>query len=143
MLLLQKQQCLVLERTGFGIFCRNEMSKMQKKNAHNTPPPFFVCDDLKQRAPTACHFQKKDIGISNHPWVVYIYIYAQPPQNKKLKKKSHGDCRISNGFGFFGCVGFVFFYFSKGPSPKSIQVFFVGSMILFILCQGSSPNMHK
>ena len=29
LLLLQKQQYLVLERTGFGIFYRNDMSKMQ------------------------------------------------------------------------------------------------------------------
>jgi len=41
LLLLQKQQCLVLERTGFGIFCRNEMSKMQKINALTTPPSLF------------------------------------------------------------------------------------------------------
>ena len=39
LLLLQKQQRLGLERTGFGIFCRNEISKRQKKCAHNTPPP--------------------------------------------------------------------------------------------------------
>ena len=37
LLLLQKQQRYGLERTGFGIFCRNEISKMQKKCAHNTP----------------------------------------------------------------------------------------------------------
>ena len=41
--LLQKQQCLVLERTGFGIFCRNEMSKMQKNWRSQHPLPFFQC----------------------------------------------------------------------------------------------------
>jgi hypothetical protein len=28
--------CLVLERTGFSIVCRNEASKMQNFGAHNT-----------------------------------------------------------------------------------------------------------
>ena len=39
LLLLQKQQCLVLERTGFGIFCRNDMSKMQTFWRSQHPPP--------------------------------------------------------------------------------------------------------
>ena len=43
LLLLQKQQCLVLERTGFGIFCRNEMSKMQTFWRSQHPPPNNLC----------------------------------------------------------------------------------------------------
>ena len=39
LLLLQKQQCLVLERTGFGIVCRNDMSKMQTFWRSQHPPP--------------------------------------------------------------------------------------------------------
>ena len=41
LLLLQKQQCLVLERTGFGIFCRNDMSKMQTFWRSQHPPPYI------------------------------------------------------------------------------------------------------
>ena len=48
LLLLQKQQCLVLERTGFGIFCRNEMSKMQTFWRSQHPPPILynICIKL-------------------------------------------------------------------------------------------------
>ena len=71
LLLLQKQQCLVLERTGFGIFCRNEMSKMQKKKkALTTPPLPFLCVMIKTYETARSHslpLSKKDIGISNHP----------------------------------------------------------------------------
>ena len=37
LLLLQKQQCLVLERTGFGSFCKNDISKRQTCGTHSTP----------------------------------------------------------------------------------------------------------
>ena len=53
LLLLQKQQCLVLERTGFGIFCRNDMSKMQTFWRSQHPPP-------------------KKKGLEHRPYIWYL-----------------------------------------------------------------------
>ena len=108
---------------------------------------------MKQRTPTACHSQKKDIGISNYPWVVYIYIYIyiyiymlSPPKTKKTEPWGLQDLQWVWFLRFFLVLFFslfvflCFLVFSKGPSPKSLQICFVGSMSLFILCQGSSPK---
>jgi hypothetical protein len=82
---------------------------------------------MKQRAPTACHSQKKDIGISNHPWVVCIYIYAQPPQNKKLKIKIKKQSRTMGIAGSpMGSVSlFLFFLFSPRDPPQRVSNVFL------------------
>jgi len=46
LLLLQKQQCLALERTRFGIFCNNEMSKMPKMRSQHPPSHFSQHQNL-------------------------------------------------------------------------------------------------
>ena len=131
---------------GVVSFAKMKCQKL-KKNALTTPPSLFCVwwsKLMKQRAPTACHSQKKDIGISNHPWVVCIYIYicSAPPKQKAkktLKKKhNHGDCRISNGFGFF--VLFLFFCFLQGALPKESPIFFVGSMMFLNSLPGLLPK---
>ena len=119
------------------VSCRNEMSKMQKKKKKRS-------DGLPLSKKGYWHLKSSMGGI-------YIYICSAPPKQttkkkkKQLKKKqNHGDCRISNGFGFFVFFGFVFFwFFSKGPSPKSLQVFFVGSMIFFYSLPGILPKEYQ
>ena len=73
---------------------------------------------------------------------IYIYIYAQPPpKQKKTEPWGLQDLQwVWFLRFFFGFVFLCFLVFSKEPSPKSLQICFVGSMSLFILCQGSSPK---
>ena len=175
LLLLQKQQCLVLERTGFGIFCRNEMSKMQQnKCAHSTPLP-FLCVMIKTYETARSHslpLSKKGYWhLKLSMGGIYIYLYAQPrpiyiymlSPPKKQKKQNHGDCRISNGLGFFGFFGFVFLFFwffvvcffvfwffllfflvfSQGHSPKSLQIFFCWFNDFFYSLPGILPKEYQ
>ena len=84
---------------------------------------------MKQRAPTACHSQKKDIGISNYPWVVYIYIYAQPPPKQK-KNRTMGIAGSPMGLVssvflvlFFSLFVFLFFWFSPRSPPQRVSTY--------------------
>ena len=62
LLLLQKQQCLVLERTGFGIFCRNDMSKMQTFWRSQHPPPIIYWGGLYFGKPHGTMYSCVDVG---------------------------------------------------------------------------------
>ena len=48
LLLQQQQQCLVLERTGFSIFCRKSISKMQTFGAPLARPPSLFTSSTAQ-----------------------------------------------------------------------------------------------
>ena len=143
----------VTEATMFG-YGKNRvwylLQKWNVKHAKNMrsqhPHPFFVCDDQNlwnSALPQPATLKKKILTSQIiHGWYVYIYICSAPPKQKtknknKKTKQNHGDCRISNGFGFFV---FVFFVFSKGPSPKSLQCFFVGSMMFLDSLPGLLPK---
>ena len=88
---------------------------------------------MKQRAPTACHSQKRILASQIiHGWYIYIYICSAPPKQKTKKTKKTEPWGLQDlqwvWFLWIFCF-FLVFVFSKGPSPKSLQVFFVGSMI--------------
>ena len=122
-----------LLRMHSGCFCyrsNNVWNVKNEKNALTTPPSLFCVwwsKLMKQRAPTACHSQKKDIGISNHPWVVciYIYIYAQPPPKQKTQKTKKKNITMGIAGSPMGSVSlFLFFGFLQGALPKESPFFF-------------------
>jgi len=100
---------------------------------------------MKQRAPTACHSQKKDIGISNHPWVVYVYIYMLSPPPKQKTKKTKKKKNITMGIagspmGWVSLVFLVLFFLFFWFFVVCFFVFWFFLLFFFGFLPGALPK---
>ena len=115
---------------GLVSFAEMKCPKCKKKKALTTPPLPFLCVMIKTYETARSHslpLSKKDIGISNHPWVVYIYICSAPPKQKtkKTKKTEPWGLQDLQWVWFLWILCFFLFLFSPRGPPQRVSKYFL------------------